>query len=373
MIFDTVAERRADIDAKQAALLPILTSMRVESLLLFMPAHVAWFTAGMQVPGFLPDSERPGIYTNGHQRWLVCSNIDTQRMFDEELDGLGFQVKEWQWEAGRSEFLAYLTCGNKVAADRPFPQIPLANEHLRQHLRVLSPFEQSQYRELGKLVAQAVEGTARHCVRGQTEQEIAGQLGHRLFHHGIEPVAVSVVADGRGARYRRSGAGISCVTQTAVIQATGCRNGLFATCSRTVSFGSVPSEFATAHDLAVKQAGSFRSWTKPNKTIGAIGGAGRAILAQSPFEFDYWLSPPGYGTGRFAAEFLGRPAHEEPLAAGNAVVWQPRVGPAAVVDTLLVTDAEPLAITPPEGWPVKRLVVRGGPPQDIADILVRDS
>ncbi len=373
MIRDSISDRRADIDAKQAALVPILAAMGVESLLLFMPAHVTWFTAGMNVAGLIPDSERPGIYTNGHQRWVICSNADTQRLFDEELDGLGFQVKEWQWEAGRSDFLMYLTAGNKVAADRPFPQIPLANEQFRPLLRVLTPFEQSQFRELGRLVVHAIEATARIFSRGETEQEIAGQLAHRLLQHGIEPGAVCVAADGRGEKYRRTGAGLTCVTRTAVIQATGSRDGLFATCSRTVCFGPVPTEFAIAHDLAVKQAGSFRSWTKPNKTIGSIGVAGRAILAQSPYEFDYWLSPPGYATGRFAAEILGRPGNEEPLAARNAVVWQPRVGPAAVVDTLLVTDAEPLAITPPDGWPVKRLIVRGGPPQDVADILIRDS
>lgn len=367
------ADRRADIDAKQAALLPVLRSLGVDTLVLFMPAHVAWFTAGMNVPGLLPDTERPGVYTNGQSRWLVCSNADSQWLFDEELDGLGFQLKEWYWEAGRSDFLAYLTDGARVAADRPFPGIPLANEHLRPLLRVLTPFEQLQYRNLGALVAEAVETTARAFAHQRTEQEVAAQVGHRLLHHGVEPVALSVTADGRGAKYRRAGAGPHPVTRTAVVQATGSRDGLFVTCSRTVSFGPVPPEFAAAHDLAVKQAGSFRSWTKPNKTIGAIGVAGRAVLGSGPFEFDYRLSPPGYGAGRFAAEFLGRPGAEEVLAAGNAVVWQPRVGPAAVVDTLLVTDAEPSAVTPPGEWPVKRVVVRGGPPQDIADVLVRDA
>ena len=195
----SVSERRADIDAKQAALLPVLAALDVQWLLLLMPAHVAWFTAGMRVPGLTPDTERPAIYTNGHHRWLVCSNVDAQRLFDEELDGLGFQLKEWHWESGRAEFLSYLTAGEKVATDRPFPQIPLANESLRPMLRTLSVFERSQYHELGKLVAACVEATARHCAQGQTEREIAGQIGHRFLHHGIEPQAVCVAADGRGA------------------------------------------------------------------------------------------------------------------------------------------------------------------------------
>ena len=54
--------------------------------MLLMPAHVAWFTADLNVRGLIADSERPAIYTNGRQRWLICSNVDTQRLFDEELD-----------------------------------------------------------------------------------------------------------------------------------------------------------------------------------------------------------------------------------------------------------------------------------------------
>jgi hypothetical protein len=95
-------------------------------------------------------------------------------------------------------------------------------------------------------------------------------------------------------------------------------------------------------------------------------------LLNTPHEFDWRLAQPGYATGRFAAEELRRAGQEELLVAGLAVVWQPRVGPAAVVDTLIVTDGEPLVVTPPEDWPLKRIAVRGGPFHDIPDVLVRE-
>ena len=39
---------------------------------------------------------------------------------------------------------------------------------------------------------------------------------------------------------------------------------------------------------------------------------------------------------------------------------------------VVVTEADPAVVTPPEDWPVRRLAVRGGPPHDLPDILVRD-
>jgi Xaa-Pro dipeptidase len=369
---DPSAARRADIDAKQAALAPILEAMGCEALLLLMPAHVAWFTSGMNVRGLIADSERPAIYTNGRQRWLLCSNVDTQRLFDEELDRLGFQLKEWNWEGGRSDLLASVAGGRKIAADRPFPNIPMANDRLRPLLRELSGYEQAAYRELGKDVAHAVEATARNFAHGQTEEEIAGQVGHRLLHRGVEVASMSVCADGRGGKYRRAGfAGVPAV-QTCVIQATGQRDGLYATCSRTVSFGPPPDEFRAGHDLAVKLAGVYRTVTSPGNTIGHAGETGRVLLANTPFEFDWRLSQPGYGSGRFAAEELRRAGQEEPLVPGQAIVWQSRIGAGAVVDTLIVASDDPVVVTPCEDWPVKRLAVRGRPYHDIPDVLIRE-
>ena len=103
--------------------------------------------------------------------------------------------------------------------------------------------------------------------------------------------------------------------------------------------------------------------------IAAATEATAAVLGGTPFEFDGRLSQPGYGAGRFAAEELRRAGGDEPLVAGQAVVWQPRVGPAACADTVLVGADGPEAVTPPTDWPFKRVTVRGVT-SDIPDLLV---
>lgn len=365
-----VARRRADIDAKQDLVAGVLSEMECEAVVLLMPAHVAWFTAGLSARGLIADSERPGIFTNGRQRWLLCSNVDTQRLFDEELDQLGFQLKEWPWDGGRSELLFNITTGRKVAADRPFPSVPMANDRLRPLLRVLSPFEREQYRALGAGVAHAVEATARGFYRHETEDEIAGQLGHRLLHRGIEPAVLSVVADARGAKFRRAGFTSAPVQHTCTIQATGQRDGLFVTAARTVTFGPPPDEFRTGFDLALKLSAVYRALTRPGAAVAPAADASGVLLANTPFEFDARLSQPGYGAGRFPAEELRRAGADEPLIDGQAVVWQPRVGPAACTDTVVVTADGYEPVTPPSEWPFKRVTVRGAA-HDIPDLFVR--
>jgi Xaa-Pro aminopeptidase len=367
---DPVAPRRADVDAKQAQVAAVLREVDCEAILLLVPANVAWFTAGMNVRGLIAESERPAIYANGSQRWLICSNVDTHRLFDEELDRLGFQLKEWSWDGGRADLLANVVAGRKVACDRPLANLPVAGERLRPLLRALSTFEQRACRDLGRLLAHAIEATGRNLSRGQTEEEVAGQLGHRLLHHGAEPTAVSVTADGRAAKFRRAGFTSAPLERTCTIQATAQRDGLFATASRTVCFGPPSAEFRAEYDLAWRLAAVYRVFSRPDESVGTAGLAGRAVVVGTPYEFDWRLSQPGYGTGRFPAEELRRAGQDEPFAAGQAVVWQPRVGAAAVVDTVLVTADGPVLATSFEDWPSRRANIRGEL-FDIPDILVR--
>ena len=113
-----------------------------------------------------------------------------------------------------------------------------------------------------------------------------------------------------------------------------------------------------------------RALSRPGESVESAWLAAQGALAGTAYEFDWRLSQPGYGAGRFPAEELRRAGQDEPFAAGQAVVWQPRVGAAAVVDTLLVTDDGPAVLTPFEDWPVRRANVRGEL-FDIPDILVR--
>lgn len=370
---DPFAARRADIDAKQDAVGRILSQMGCEAALLVMPAHVAWLTGGMNVRGLLADTERPGVFTTGKQRWLVCSNVDTQRLFDEELDGLGFLLKEWQWAGGRAALLGELMANKKVAVDRPYPGLPMLTERLRAELRRFTAYDRDRYSALGAHVAHALEATARAVERGETEQEVAGHLVHRMYRHGAEVVGVSVTADARARKFRRSGFTAAAVDGYCTIQLTAARDGLYATASRTISFGPLADDARREYDTAAKLAAVYWSMAVPGETVASAAEAGRWLLANSPYEYEWRQSQPGYGTGWFAAEELRRLGTDDPLVAHQPVVWQARVGAAAVVDTVLVDADAPRPVTPPDlaFWPYKRIKLKDKS-FDVPDVLVRE-
>lgn len=125
-----------------------------------------------------------------------------------------------------------------------------------------------------------------------------------------------------------------------------------------------------AFDSGVRLSAVYRSLTRPEESLGTAKAAGQALLANTPFEYDWRFSQPGYGTGRFPAEELRRAGQDERIASGQALVWQARLGPAALVDTVLATPQGADAITPAVDWPIKRVTIRGQR-HDIPDLLVR--
>jgi len=367
---DAVRARRADIDAKQAILARLFGEMECEAVILFMPAHVAWFTGGMITRGLIADGERPGVYTNGRQRWLVCGNADSHRLFDEELDGLGFMLKEWQWAVGRAALLGDLVAGKKLASDRPFPGMPLVNERLRPELRPLPPTDRANAVSLGAAVAHALEATARALHPGETEAEVAGQLANRIARKGAEPLTLSVVADDRGRAFRRAGFTDAPVRTACHLQVTALRNGLSLTAGRTVWFGEPEGDRGAAFDAAVKVAAVYRAGSRPGETVaGPVDNAAR-LLRDGPFEHEWRLSQPGFGAGWFAADELRKAGIDEKFAGGQPLTWQARVGGAAVVDSVLVSEAGAVSLTPTDGWPIRRVTI-GGTPFDIPDVLKR--
>src|SRR5262245_16520040 len=126
------SDRRADIDAKQARVADMLRGVGCDGLLVLDPDNFAWLSRGAIARGVLDPAAYPCLYFTAEGRWLISSNVDTQRVFDEELDGLGFQMKEWPWQWGRAQLLADLLQGRKVASDLPVGECTVVGDALRQ-------------------------------------------------------------------------------------------------------------------------------------------------------------------------------------------------------------------------------------------------
>jgi Xaa-Pro dipeptidase len=364
------APRRLDVDAKQHLVAQLLHDCECEGLLVLHPPNFRWLTTGGQPVGLYGRDEVPALYFNAHQRWLVASATDTPRLFAEELDGLGFMLKEWHWTTSREQMLADLVFGRKVACDQPFRDCKYTGTFFASGRRKLSSYEADRLAELGQMVTHAVEATARNLDWGDPEDEIAGQLAHRLFRHGVEPVVLQVSGDGRGRAFRRRGARGEPVEHWCVVQATGRKFGLHATAARTVLRHPIDPDERDEFEVALRCRVAHLAMTKVGERVAVAFEAAKAVLRPTPHEHEWRAAPPVCLTGREPSEGVFLPAAQDRWARGWAAVWQERVGAMAVADTYVLGEDGWRMATPAGDWPVRRASSQGRS-FELPDVLLR--
>src|SRR5262245_8073653 len=197
------ADRRADVDGKQLFIADLLRETGADGLLALAPENFAWLTSGGTARSSIDLDALPAVYFTAEGRWLIANNCDTQRIFDEEIDGLGFQLKEWPWHLGRQQLLSDLCQGRKVLSDVPLGECLPIGDRLARARRSFSEYERACYPALGQIISHTLEATGRTFRQGDSEREVAGQIGHRLFHRGAMPVTITVASDGRSRNYRQ--------------------------------------------------------------------------------------------------------------------------------------------------------------------------
>src|SRR6266478_679767 len=328
------SDRRADVEGKHARVAQLLQETGAEGLLVLEPENFAWLTSGGGTCGVLERTELPALFYNAEQRGVLCSNVDCQRLFDEEVNGLGFDVREWPWQLGRKKFLQEFCADKRYACDQFWGGLKPVGDQLRLYRRTLSGFEQACARVLGRIVSHALEATGRSMKPGVlTEQEVAGQICHRVLHKGADPIAVSVAADGRSQLYRQAGFTSELIHRSCVMTLTARKYGLCVTAGRTLSFGPPDASLEQEQEAACKISATYIAATWPEGLPSQILATARRVYQLTGYEHEWRLSPQGFVAGRSPVELALSPHTEDLFHLGYAVTWRAGVGAALSCDT----------------------------------------
>ncbi|MEZ6141337.1 MAG: M24 family metallopeptidase [Zavarzinella sp.] len=362
--------RRAVIDERHARIARLLQEVGCDGVLIQEPTNFRWLTAGAEPRGLIGREERPALYFSDQMRWLLCSSIDSQRFFDEELDSLGFQLKEWSWMHSREKLLSEMVYTRKFAGDVPFKDGKVLGPFLIQERRVLNDWEQGILSQLGRQLAHALEATARDFRAGETEDEIAGQIAHRLYKHGIEPLGIEVHGDGRSGEYTRRGVRALAVNHWAVLQATGRWRGLHVTAARTVSIGQPAKELLDAYAMAHRLCAAQLHLATVNDRMNRVYDVAKQFLKDTAWEHDWRKYPAVIFTGRDSIEQILSPTNAAGWKEYGGVLFQQRLADSILMDTYLLDFSGWKLVTTAQDWPI-RMAILNGKKYPKADMLIR--
>src|SRR5262249_12083870 len=116
-----LAQRRVDVDEKQGRVAAFLDQAGYDALGLGRSDSVAWFTCGGAL-GQCRASEGAAalLFINRTSRAVVTDNVQSARVFEEELAGLGFQLKERPWYDDPGRIIGELGHNKRVISDLGF-------------------------------------------------------------------------------------------------------------------------------------------------------------------------------------------------------------------------------------------------------------
>ncbi len=354
-------ERLSEIAARHQRLAEFLRQEEFAAMLLQKPSNFTWLTAGGSNERGGATGATGALFITPEARVIACSNVDTNQFFESEVCNMGFQLKERPWTEPRSVMLSDLCRGRRVASDTGFPGTTDVGQRLLGLRLPLSDYEKTRIREAGRLLTRAIEATARGMVKGRTEAEIAGEVSHRLFKHGVQPERIQVLGDGRGVRFRRWNFDNSPVQQYCTISAVGRYCGLFVGAARTVALGDPPEALLKAFQPAALIAATGVYFSQPDWELFEVWNRVRRLYEKSGVDAEWRMADQAeiveyeFGTVPLV------PNSEFRLTAGTPIYWHPSVGPVLMGDTVLVGERGTEVLTVSSEWPVVPVLVKGTP------------
>jgi Xaa-Pro dipeptidase len=355
-----IAGRRADVDDKHRKVIAFLRANDFDAALLTRADSIAWFTAGADVSQDLAsEGASVALFVNGSTRAILADNVQSARVFEEELAGLGFQLKERPWHSDPGRIVAELTHNKRIASDGHQPGLEFELERLRALRQPMTKLERANLRALGRTLSLAVEATCRNFLPGETEAQVAGHLAHRLIREGVVPVELRVAGDDRMARYRRPTFKSAKIRHKATISATGRRHGLCASITRTVSLGKVDAAFLECHTLAAMVDATCIYFSRPGEIVSEVFRRSRRIFEKFGHPHEWTLDYQGDIIGYAPRELALLPDSSMPIPDGTALRWSPSVRDARSEDTMMIDARGFDIVTRCQNWPTIEVSVKG--------------
>lgn len=347
--------RRQEINGKITKLRGVMGEKKLDGIYISKQEHFAWVTAGGDsiVTRFVEDGIC-AIFITKYGQYFICNNIETQRMIDEEyLDQLGFEGKGMWWYENRTmEYVRELIGENGAfAADIPLPGSSDANPILREFEKILTENEISRYVHLGAIFSETIESYMATIKPGDSELEIAGRLGARMWENGLEPVLFLIATDDRIYKYRHPIATEKKLEKYLMISCNARYKGLVTKITRMLHFGKIPQDLQDQYRNTVEIENAMAAATKPG--VDEIVPYNIAVKMYEDFGYhEMWKvhhqgGPQSYTNGFY----LITPTAHNIIKLHQCYGYNPSITGTKTEDGFVVTEEGPLFITYPVSFP----------------------
>ena len=351
----SVEARKSEIEGKVDKLRQIMQARSLAGIYISKQEHFAWITAGGDniVTRFVEDGVC-AIFITLEGCYFICNNIETPRFINEELlDQLGFEnLSMWWYENKTMDYINDLIGSeNNFAADIKLDRAVDANEVLRSLEMVLTENEIGRYLHLGREFSKTIEAFMATIKPGDSELEIAGRLGARMWENGLEPVLFLIAADDRIYKYRHPIATEQRLEKYLMISCNCRYKGLVTKITRMLHFGSLSCELREQYRQTAAIENAMAAATKPGVDDIVPFNIAKKMYAEFGYP-EMWKvhhqgGPQSYTNGFY----LITDNHHRVIQLHQCYGYNPTITGTKTEDGFIVTEEGPLFLTYPVTFP----------------------
>ncbi|WP_396611894.1 M24 family metallopeptidase [Haloferax sp. S1W] len=331
-----------------------LEKQDLEAVWFARPNAFAWLLGGDNVVDRDAEIGVAAAGYDGDEFHVVTDNIEATRLLHEEVPHEDVRIHQFQWYEGSLASAVATVSPTPAAADFDVPGFDdVAASELRQPL---TEDDIEAYRDLCRDVADAVERVCHELHPDDTEHEVASGLRVTLHAMGIETPVALVGGARRAQKYRHYTPTREQIGDYALVSVTAQRDGLYASCTRTVAFDA-PEWLETRHGKAMRVEVNALAATQ---RVAAEGGTAADVFDtirdtyDAVGESDEWLNHHQGGAAGFAGrEWFARPDADADVHVPMGYAYNPTIEGAKSEDTVLVTEDDAEVLTTTGSWPTR--------------------
>ena len=290
-------DKKQEFSEKISRVQRLLAEKDKKGILINRQDNFAWLTCGGENRVVTAsDSGSSELLVTARKTYLLADNIESGRVFKEELAGLDIEPLTFPWhEENKKKKLIFEIAGpGQLLSDNG--SIGKTVDLAPLHFPLTAP-ELARYRTLGKKVGESFNTTVKEIKAGDTEHLIAAVMAEILMAQDICPAVLLIAADARIAGFRHPLPTGNRLKKYVMLVVCGRQGGLIVSATRLVSFGKISPELEQKHKAVVYVDAAFNFETRPGKTMAEIFADGVAAYRTCGFPEEWRLHHQGGPTG----------------------------------------------------------------------------
>ncbi|MCL4523590.1 MAG: M24 family metallopeptidase [Acidobacteria bacterium] len=362
----TLAERKAEVAEKVSRVRTFLEREKLSGVLLGHVRNFAWLTGGGDIHIVLgsPSGAASLLVLADGRKFLISPNNESLRLMNEELAGLGFELREYKWyedklATDRKMQIVRELAGGALASDLPYGDLRVVEKEIAALRVPLMESEIVRLRWLGRETTEAVAEVARKISPGMSEREMEAMTADALMRRGIRPTVLLMGADERIRQYRHATPNDARIQRYAMINVCSERWGLTIAVTRFVHFGPLPRELAERAAAVARVDATFLAHTVADATADAILQAAARAYEKEGYAGEWEKHHQGGAIGYMERDWVTFPGLVETVHVNQAFAWNPTIAGTKSEDTVLVTGKSLEVLTVAKNWPTIEVEVEG--------------